>query len=119
MGTGALGCLGEKRVINGVAEDAAPDVFEVLERLLELSRGQAAALAHPGQGRGCLDMSDRGGADAVRLAVSAPGLLGSRLIDQELDQRAGIEVEAQRRPSETYSAALLPVPRSLAGFAGR
>lgn len=116
---GGLGCFGEKRVVDGVAEDAAPDVLEVVERLFELSRGQAAALAHPGKGRGRLDTSDRGGADAVRLAVGAACLLGSRLIDQELDQRAGIEIEAQRRPSETYSAALLPEPRSLTGFGGR
>ncbi len=116
---GGLGCFGEKRVVDGVAEDAAPDVLEVVERLFELSRGQAAAFAHPGQSRGRLDTGNRGRTDAGRLAVSAPGLLGSCLIDQELDQRAGIEVEAQRRPSETYSAALFPLPRSLAGFAGR
>lgn len=119
MSTSTLGCLGEKRVVDGVAENAAPDVLEVIERAVELGWGQALALAHSGQGRGRLDMCDGGGPDAVRLAVGAPRLLGSWLIDQELDQRAGIEVEAQRRPSATYSAALLPVPRSLAGFAGR
>src|SRR6476620_234913 len=106
-------------MVDGVAKDAAPNALEIIERVVELGGGEAFALAHAGQGRGRLDMGDRGGADAVRLAVGAPGLLGSRLVDQELDQGAGIEVEAQRLPSETYSAALLPGPRSLAGFAGR
>ena len=64
-------------------------------------------------------MGDRRGANAIRLGVGAPCFLGSGLVDQKLDQRAGIEVEAQRRPSETYSAALLPGPRSLAGLVGR
>jgi hypothetical protein len=64
-------------------------------------------------------MSNRGGADAVRLAIGAPGFFGSRLIHQQLGQGAGIEVETQRRPSEKYSAPLLPVPRSLAGLDGR
>lgn len=119
MGAGALGCLGEERIVDGVAKDAVPDALEIIERSAELGRSQAAALAHPHQGRGRLDMCDCGSADTVRLAVSTPRLVGPRLIDQELDQRAGIEVEAQRRPSETYSAALLPLPRSLAGFGGR
>lgn len=119
MVTGALGCFGKKRVVDGVAEDAAPDVLEIVECPIELGRGQAPALTHPGQSRRRLDMGDCGGANAVRLTVGAARLLGSRLIDQELDQCARIEVEAQRRPSETYSAALFPVPWSLAGFAGR
>lgn len=66
-----------------------------------------------------LDESDRRRADGIRLGVSAPSFFSSGLVDHELDQRAGIEVEAQRRPSETYSAALLPEPRSLAGLVGR
>lgn len=119
MSTSTLGCLEEKGVVDCVTEEAAPDVLQILEGLAELSWGQALAFAHPSQGRGRLDMSDRGGADTVRLSIGTAGLVGSGLVDQELDQRAGIEVEAQRRPSATYSAALLPVPRSLAGLAGR
>lgn len=119
MEAGAFGCLGEKRVIDGVAEDAMPDALEIIERAIELGRSQALPLTHSGQSRGRLDMCDSSGPDTVRLAVGAPGLVGSWLLDQELDQRAGVEVQAQRRPSDTYSAALLPVPRSLAGFAGR
>jgi hypothetical protein len=102
-----------------VTEDPTPDVLQILKGLIELGQRKAPAFSHPGQGRGGLDMSDRRGADAIRLGVGAPSLLGSGLVDQELDQRAGIEVEAQRRPSETYSAALLPGPRSLAGLGGR
>lgn len=119
MGAGALGRLGEERVGDAVGEDAAPDLIEILECPFELGRGQAAALAHAGQGRGRLHVRDRHRADAVGLGVGPAGILGARLVDQQLDQRAGIEVEVQRRPSETYSAALLPLPWSLAGFAGR
>lgn len=119
MSSGAFGRFGKKRLVDCVAEDPAPDVFEITECPAQLCRGQTPGLAHSGQGRGRLDMGDRGGADTVCLGVCASRLLGPWLIDQELDQRAGIQVEAQRRPSDTYSAALLPVPRSLAGFAGR
>src|SRR5262249_30885730 len=113
---GALCRFRQKHVVDFMTEDSAPDVLQILKRSFELGWGKAAALAHPGQGRGRLDVSDRRGADAVCLGVRASGFLGSGLVDQELDQRAGIEVEAQRRPSETYSAALLPSPLSLAGL---
>jgi hypothetical protein len=119
MGAGALGRSRQKRVGDGMAEDPTPDFLEILEGEVELGRGKAPAFAHPSQGRGGLDMSDGGGADPICLGVGAPRLLGSGLVDQELDQCAGIEVEAQRRPSETYSDALLPGPRSLAGLDGR
>jgi hypothetical protein len=119
VSAGALGRFGEERVGDAVGEDAAPDLIEVLECPFELGRGQAAALAHAGKGRGRLHVRDRHRADAVGLGVGPAGILGARLVDQQLDQRAGIEVEVQRRPSETYSAALLPVPWSLAGFVGR
>jgi hypothetical protein len=46
-------------------------------------------------------MGDRGGSDAVGVVVGALRLLGSRLVDQQLDQGTGIEIEVQRRPSET------------------
>lgn len=64
-------------------------------------------------------MSYRRAADAICFGVGDPGLLGSRLVDQELDQRAGIEVKTQRRPSEMYSEALLPGPRSFTGLDGK
>jgi hypothetical protein len=46
-------------------------------------------------------MRDRGGSDAVGLVIGTLRLFRSRLIDQQLDQGAGIEIEVQRRPSET------------------
>jgi hypothetical protein len=46
-------------------------------------------------------VGDGGGSDAVGVAIGGLCLLGSRLVDQKLDQSAGIEVEVQRRPSET------------------
>ena len=119
MGASALGGVPQKCVGDGVTEDSTPDVLQILKGSIELGRRNALALSHPGQGCGGLDMSDGRGADAIRLGVGGPGLFGSGLVDQELDQRAGIEVEAQRRPSETYSAALLPEPWSLAGLVGR
>jgi hypothetical protein len=119
MGASALGSVRQECVGDGVTEDSTPDVLQILKGSIELGRRKAPAFAHPSQGRGGLDMSNGRGADAIRLGICAPGLLGSRLVDQELDQRAGIEVEAQRRPSETYAAALLPEPRSLAGLLGR
>lgn len=117
--TGTLGGARQEGVRYGVAEDSTPDVFQILKGSVELGRREAPALPHPSQGCGGLDVGDRRGADAVRLSVGAPGLFGSRFVDQELDQRAGIEVEAQRRPSVTYSAALLPAPLGFAGLVGR
>jgi hypothetical protein len=102
-----------------VAEDPTPDLLQILKGSAELGRGKAPAFAHLRQRRGGLDMRDRRGSNAIRFGVGAPSFLSSGLVDQELDQRAGIEVEAQRRPSETYSAALLPGPRSFAGLVGR
>ncbi len=61
-------------------------------------------------------MSDRSGAHSLGAFVSGLGVLSAGLGDEQLYERAGIEVEAQRRPSETYSAALLPAPRGLVGF---
>ena len=119
MSDRALPGLRKEHVVDCMTEDPAPDVLQILECSLELGWGEAAALAHSSQGRRRLNMSDRRGANAVCPGVGAAGLLGSGLVDQELDQRAGIEVEAQRRPSETYSAALLPLPLSLAGVVGR
>lgn len=69
--------------------------------MAELGWGQAASFAHPGQGCSCLHMRDRGGSDAVGILVGALCLPRARLIDQQLDQGAGIQVKAQRRPSET------------------
>lgn len=116
---GALGRMRQKCIGDGVAKDPTPDVVQILKSLVELGGGEPPTFAHANQGGRSLDMGDRRGADAVRLGVGAPSLFRSGLIDQELDQRAGIEVEAQRRSSETYSAALLPWPRSLAGLAGK
>ena len=118
VGAGALGGIRQKCMGDGVVEDPTPDVLEIVKSPVELGRGEPSTFAHANQGGRGLDMSDRRGADAIRLGVGAPSLFRSGLIDQELDQRAGIEVKAQRRPSETYSAALLPWPRSLAGLAG-
>lgn len=46
-------------------------------------------------------MCNRDGSDVICVAVGALGLVSSGLVDQQLDQGAGIEVEAQRRPSAT------------------
>lgn len=101
MGASALGGLREKHVVNGVDEDPPPEVLQIIEPSAKLGGGEASPFAHPGKGRGGLDVGDRCGPDAVGLAVGAPGLFGSRLVDQQLDQRAGVEVNAQRLPSET------------------
>lgn len=119
MRASGLGRGAEERLVDGVAVQTTPDDLQILEGLVQLSRRQAAPLAHPDQRGRCLHARDRRGADAVGLGVCGASLVGSGLVDQQLDQRARVEVEAQRRPSETYSAALLPVPRSLAGFDGR
>lgn len=101
MGASALGRLREKHLVNGVDEEPPPEVLQVIESSAKLGGGQAASFAHPGEGCGCLDVGDRGAPDAIGVAVGASSLLGPRLIDQQLDQGAGIEVEAQRRPSAT------------------
>lgn len=101
MGASALGRLREKHVADGVDEDPPPEVLQVIESLAKLGGAQASPFAHSGKGCGCLDVGDRSGPDAIGVAVDASCLLGSRLIDQQLDQGAGIEIEAQRRPSVT------------------
>jgi hypothetical protein len=101
MSACALGGFREKRVADGVAIDPPPEALQILNCTAELGRGQSSSLAHPAQGCGGLDMRDRGGSDAVGLVIGTLRLLRSRLIDQQLDQGAGIEIEVQRRPSET------------------
>jgi hypothetical protein len=101
MSACALDGFREKRIVDGMAVDPSPEALQVLDCTAELSRGQSPSLAHPAQGCGRLDMRDRGGSDAVGLLKGILRLLRSRLIDQQLDQGAGIEIEVQRRPSET------------------
>jgi hypothetical protein len=101
MSACALGGLREKRIVEGVGIDPSPKPLQLLNCMVELGRGQASSLAHPGQGCGRLDTRDRSGTHAVGVVVRALRLLRSRLIDQQLDQGAGIEIEVQRRPSET------------------
>jgi hypothetical protein len=101
MSTCALGGFRKQRVADGVAVDPSPEALQVFDCTAELGRGQPSSLAHPGQGCGCLDMGDRGGSDAVGSVVGTLCLLRTRLIDQQLDEGAGIQVEVQRRPSET------------------
>jgi hypothetical protein len=48
--------------------------------------------------------------------MGCAGDLAARLVDEQLDKSARIEVKAQRRPSETYSEAVGPGPRSLTGL---
>jgi len=97
----AFGGFREKCVTDGVAVNSPPKALQVINCTAELDGGQASSLAHPGQGCGRLDMRDRGASDPVGVVVGALRGLGARLIDQQLDQGAGIEVETQRRPSET------------------
>lgn len=101
MSACALRGFREKRVVDGVAIDSPPEALQVIDCTAELGRSQASSLAHPGQGRRRLDMRDRGASDAVGVVVGTQRLLRPWLIDQQLDQGAGIEVKAQRRPSET------------------
>lgn len=101
MSACALGGFREKRIVDGVAIDPPPEALQVLKCVAELGRGQSPSLAHPAQGCGRLYVRDRGGSDAVGLVIGTLRLLRSRLIDQQLDQGAGIEIEVQRRPSET------------------
>lgn len=101
MGASAFSRLREKYVADGVNEDPPPEGLQVIESSAKLGGGQAAPFAHPGKGGGGLDVCDCSGSDAVGIAIGASRLLGSRLVDQQLDQSAGIEVEAQRRPSAT------------------
>jgi hypothetical protein len=81
--------------------ETPPELLQVAEPAAELRRRQPSALTHPSQGRRRLDVCDRDRAYAVCLAIGELRLLGAGLIDQQLDQGAGIEVEAQRRPSAT------------------
>lgn len=101
MGAGTLGGFREQGAVDGVTVDSAPEALQVIRCPAELGRSQAAALAHPGQGCSRLHMRDRGGSDAVGVAIGTLRLLRARLVDQQLDQGAGVQVETQRRPSET------------------
>lgn len=101
MRTRALRGLREERVADSVYVDCAPETLEIIECSPELRRGQTSSFTHSGKRRGGLDMCNRDGSDVICIAVGALGLVGSGLVDQQLDQGAGIEVEAQRRPSAT------------------
>jgi hypothetical protein len=101
MSACALGRFREQRIVDGVAVDTPPKALQVIDRAAELGGSQAPSLAHSGQGCGGLDVRDRGASDAIGVVEGTLRLLRSRLIDQQLDQGAGIEIEVQRRPSET------------------
>lgn len=101
MNAGALGGLREEIVADGVNEDSTPEGLEILESAPQLRRSQAPSLSHASKGGGGLDVGDGRGSDAVGIAIGVLRLLGSRLVDQQLDQGAGVEIETQRRPSET------------------
>src|SRR5262245_43106561 len=101
MRFGALGGFSEQRVADRVHVETAPHSLQVVESFAQLPGCQSLALLHPRQRRGGLDVSDSGGAHSIGVFIGGQGLLGARLCYQQLDQRARIEVEAQRRPSET------------------
>jgi hypothetical protein len=61
-------------------------------------------------------MGNGAGRDEAGLGLGSMGDLAARLVDKQLDQGARIEIQAQRRPSETYSAAVGPSPLNLTGF---
>jgi hypothetical protein len=82
MSASALGSVGEKRLVDGVNIDAAPEVLELVKRSAKLGRRQPFSFAHPHKGGGRLDMSDRGSPDAASVPVRALRLLGPRLVDQ-------------------------------------
>lgn len=101
VGTRALGCLCQQCLIDSMDIEAAPETLQILERTPELCRGQALSLAHPHQGGRRLDVGNRRAAYAAGVVVGPLGLGRAGLIDQQLDQGAGIEVKTQRRPSAT------------------
>jgi hypothetical protein len=99
--------------------DLGPKLLQVSEPNLKLRSGNTSSFANPCQCGHRLNPGESAGCHCVSAAVSIAGDVAFRLVDKELDQGTGIEIEAQRRPSETYSAAVLPEPRSLIGFLGR
>jgi hypothetical protein len=101
VGASAHGCLCQQRLIDGTDIEAAPKTFQVFERTPELCRGQALSLTHPNQGGRRLSVRNRRAAYAAGVVVGPLGLGGAGLIDQQLDQGAGIEIKTQRRPSAT------------------
>jgi hypothetical protein len=101
MVAGNVGGPCQQFLVDGMDVQPTPKALQVIEPVAKLRRSQAPPLAHPGQGGRCLDVRDRRAAHSVGIGVGLLGLLGPRLVDQQLDQGAGIEVEAQRRPSAT------------------
>jgi hypothetical protein len=101
MGEGALGSLAEEFFADGVDIDSSPEALQVVESAAQLCRRQTPSFAHSAQGGHRLNVSDCGRSDAVGIAVGPLRLLGALLVDQQLYEGAGIEVETQRRPSET------------------
>lgn len=83
----------------------------------ELGRREASALPHPIQGGSGLDVSDRGRAMPSASAYVFRKSSDPGSVDQS--QRTGIEVKAQRLPSETYSVALLPPTLCFVALAGK
>jgi hypothetical protein len=58
-------------------------------------------------------MGDSAGRDEAGFFTGCLGDLTAGLVDYQLDQGACVEIETQRRPSETYSEAVGPGPISL------
>src|ERR1044072_7864969 len=101
MRAGPFGRLREKYFADRMDEDPPPEGLQVIESSAKLGGGQASSFAHPDEGGGGLGVGDPRGSAPIGAAIGASRLLGSRLVDQQLDQGAGIAVEGQRRPSAT------------------
>lgn len=101
MDMSGFGRLRQQGLADSMDVEPSPELLEVVERAAELWRGQSFSLVHSSQGCRRLDVGNRGGSHPVCVVVGELRCLGARLVDQQLDKGAGIEVEAQRRPSAT------------------
>jgi hypothetical protein len=100
LGGGASGSL-DQWVGHNVDLQFTPEVVQVIERRSVCLARQPATLSHPGKGRCRLEAGDGTRRGRRKVVVGLVGEVAVRLVDEQLDQRARIEVEAQRRPSET------------------
>ena len=94
----ALDHLGGDRVY----VDPPPEPLQVVHGRAELRSRNSTAAPPPRQSGYRLDIAEHACRSEQRGSVGLARQIAAGLVDEQLDERARIDIEAQRRPSETY-----------------
>lgn len=118
VASGQLRRVRDQLAIHLHGPDFVPKIGEQFDGDPMRALSEALADGHSGQ-RGVHLNVGKSARDRDPSALDrAFGNIASRLVDQQLDEGVRIEIERQRRPSDTYSAAVLPFPRSFTRVLG-